>query len=179
MSFIYFLATSSQMFKDKLSFYTTYFEKDGHFLSLFIGAIVVALIFAIVYYLICRMSFSFSRVLTWVVTLFIAGAASFCYTGVSFGLGNNHGTMPIALEKQFKKKATGLTEEQKAPLVAEKNKIRKELNKGFFAANPVNRVCWTNFVLTMIFFYIFSILFNGFSVHGDYVPHAGLFTKKK
>ena len=87
--------------------------------------------------------------------------------------------MPIALEKQFKKKVNGLTEEQKAPLVADKNKIRKELNKGFFVANPVNRVCWTNFVLTMIFFYLFSILLNGFSVHGDYIPHAGLFTKKK
>lgn len=178
MSFLYFLATSSKLFKDKLSFYSTYFITDGGFTSCFLIALFVALVFVIAYYCICKVSFKFANILTWLVALVLSGVVSFCYTGIDLGISSKSGSMSLALEKQYKKKINGLTEQQRAPLLAERNKIQKEFKKGFFSANPVNRVCWTDFFLTMIFFYAFSLCINGLFEHASGIPHRGLIGKK-
>lgn len=174
MSFLYFLVTSSKAYADKLGVYKEYFVNNGGFTSAFLIALGVAFAVALIYYVACRMSFSWARMSTWVVTLFVAGAISFGVTGFATGISARTGALPQTVERMYKKKVS-VPGADKTVLDKTKQDIRREQNKGMFGCNPVNRLCWTNFVLTIIFFYLFSLLFNGFSGHGVNIPHRGVF----
>lgn len=174
MSFLYFLVTSSKLYSDKLGVYKEYFVNNGGFTSAFLIAVGVAFIVALLYYVGCRMSFSWARTSTWVITFIVAGAISYGATGIATGISSKRGALPQTVERMYKKKIS-VPGADKTVLDKAKQDIKREQNKGMFGCNPVNRLCWTNFILTLIFFYIFSILFNGFSGHGVNIPHRGVF----
>lgn len=173
MNIIYYFVTHSKAYADKLGVYKQYFDNDGGFISAFLIALGVAFAFVLLYYIGCRLSFSWARLSTWVITFFVAGAVSFAVTGFATGISSRTGSLPQTVEKMYKKKVS-VPGADKTVLDKVKQDLKREQNKGMFGCNPVNRLCWTNFVLTLLFFWIFSFVFNGLSGHGVNVPHRGL-----
>lgn len=178
MNFIYFLVTNAAIYKDKLGACKAYFENGGGFLTAFLWAVGIALIFAAIYYIIARASFKWPSLLTWVVTLLLCGTASFVATGYETGIKQKGGAFPTVVEKQYQKKVKNTTPEQRMPLDKARTELQRQFKKSFLSSSPVNRLCWTNVVLSIIFFYVFSIIFNGLSRNGDNIPHRGLLTRR-
>lgn len=175
MNGIYFAVSGSKLFKDQLNAMKTFFEGGG-FSTAFTVAIVVAAALCLIYYILCRFSFTWAKISTWVATLILAGVVSFFVTGITTGITDKkHGKVYEVVEKQWKKKVTGMTPEQIQAIQPEKKKIVDNLNKGMFGCNPINRLCYSNFFYTMLLFYVFSLIINGFSGYGVNIPHRGLF----
>lgn len=178
MNFIYFAVTSAKIYADKLGAFKFYFDKEGGFTSAFILAVGIALGFALLYYIIARIVYSWPSITTWLITLVVCGGVAFWATGAQTGIHDKRGALPTALETCWKKKTANLTQEQQTPLQNERAKIQREFKQSYFTSSPVNRLCWTNAVIAIIFFYGFSILVNGLSKNGDNIPHPGVLTKK-
>lgn len=178
MNFIYFVVKSAPTFNDKLKACQQYFINDGGFTSAFLLALGIAAVFAILYYIISQVSFKWPSLTTWIITLVVCGCVSFFATGMQTGIHSKGGKFPHVVEKQFNKRCADLTPEERVPLEKAQADLKHEFKKSYFGSSPVNRLCWTNFVLSMVFFYIISIVINGLSRHGGNVPHRGLLTKK-
>lgn len=174
MSIIYFFVTQSSMYKDTLQVCKTYFEGGGFFTA-FITALIVAAAFCVLYYAIGRFSFFWSKISTWIITMCLAGVVSFAVTGIETGIHDvKGGAIHKVLNNNFKKRSKGLLDNEKKSLNAEKAKLQKEFKKNYFLSKPVNALCWSNLLYTMLLFYVFSIIINGVAGYARNIPHRGL-----
>jgi len=180
MNIIYFAVRQAEIYNEKLGVFKTYFEANDGFRSAFLLALGIAAVCAIIYYIIARIKFSWPSLTTWLVTLVACGAISFFATGIQTGIHAKDGRLPQTLQTVWSKKSQSLTEQQKQDSKAKKTKIENEFSKdkSYFSSSPVNRLCWTNVCISIVFFYLFSIIINGFSIAGANTPHRGIFTKK-
>lgn len=177
MKFLYFLVTGCKAYGEKLGAYKYYFETEGGFTSAFLLALGVAFVAALLYYLFCRKSFSFAKIGSWIVTMLVAAAVSFALTGWATGMyqkKNAKTGIRHAVELQYQEKAEAQTMDITELDNARAN-IHKGLDKGMFTSPAIFRLCLSNFIITIILFYIFSLLFNGFSIHGVNIPHSGVY----
>lgn len=178
MKFIYFAVTSAKSFNDSLKAFEYYFVKEGGFTDAFLLALGIAAAFAILYYVIARLKYSWSSLASWLITLVICGAASFWAAGYQTGIHDRKGALPHAVEHCWEKKTKNLTKEEKVRFESERADLKREFKQSYLTSSPVNRLCWTNAVISMVCFYGFSIIINGFSIGGANTPHRGLFTKR-
>lgn len=177
MKFLYFLVTDCKAYADKLDAFKYFFEKEGGFTAAFLVAIGVAFVFALIYYLFCFRSFSWAKTGSWLCTLVVAACVSFAATGYATGMsqkktaktGIRH-AIELKYQEKVETQAMDISE-----LDSARANIHKGLDKGMFTSPVIFRLCITNFVLTLLLFYIFSICFNGFSKHGVNIPHPGLY----
>ena len=178
MDFFYFLVTGSEIYSetDTLSALKDYFTVDGGFATAFWTALAIAGGFAVLYYIFCRCSFAWARLGTWVATLIVAGAASFFATAYETGSFDNDGKLISYVQNVYDEAKEDASAEEQEDLTATEDEVVTAIDRNVFASSPVNRLCWTNLVLTLIFFYIFSIIINGASGAGSNIPHRGLFT---
>ncbi len=182
MKAIYFLVSSSSWYKENpLKVFTEYFEKQGGFTDAFLMAAIVAAVVCVLYYVICRFSFSWSKVGTWLVALVLTGCISFAATGMQTGIHKgDRGALPHVLQEQVKKqKKAGLSDSQKSKINKDQAKLKREFAKPYFVSAPVDMLCYSNVVYSMILFYIFSLVINGASRYGVYIPHRGFFSPKR
>lgn len=179
MDFLYFYVKAAPIFNDKIKACQQYFINEGGFTNALILALCIAAIFAIIYYVVAHVSFKWPSLTTWIVSMVVCGGVCFFATGIQTGIHAKGGAFPKTVEKEFKKRTSDLTPEERAPLEQAKTKLQHEFKKSYFGSSPVNRLCWTNFVISIVLFYIFSIVINGLSRHGGNTPHAGLLTKRK
>lgn len=179
MNIIYFAVTHAKNYEeDPLTVFTTYFETNHGFRSAFLLAVGIAAVCAIIYYIIARIKFSWPSLTTWLVTLVACGAISFFATGVQTGIHAKSGRLTQTLDDVCKERSDKVTEEKRQVNTSNKKKIQGEFRKSYFSSSPVNRLCWTNVCISIVFFYLFSIIINGFSIAGANTPHRGIFTKK-
>jgi len=178
MDFFYFLVTGSEVYSetDTLSALKDYFTTDGGFSTAFWTALAVAAVFAVLYYIFCRCSFAWSRLGTWVATFIVAGAASFFVTAYETGSFENDGKLKTYVENVYDEAKEDATDEEQEDLSATEDDVITAIDRNVFVSSPVNRLCWTNLVLTLIFFYLISIIINGAAGPGSNIPHRGLFT---
>ncbi len=177
MSFLYFLVTGCKAYADKLEAYKYYFETEGGFTAAFLLALAVAGIFAIIYYLFCRASFSWAKIGTWVITMLVAACVAFGLTGWATGMHKEQTAdtgIRHAVELQAQEAAEAQTMDYDE-IEDARVTIHDGLDKGMFTSPVIFRLCVTNFVLTIILFYVISLLINGFSVHGVNIPHPGVY----
>lgn len=180
MDFFYFLVTGSEIYSetDTLSALKDYFTVDGGFSTAFWTAVAVAGGFAVLYYMACRCSFAWARLGTWVAAFIVTGAASFFVTAYETGIFENDGKLKTYVENVYDEAKEDASSEEQEELTATEDDVITTIDRNVFASSPVKYLCWTNMALSLVFFYIFSIIINGASGAGAYVPHRGLFTHK-
>lgn len=177
MSFIYFLVTGYKAYADQLEAYKYFFESEGGFTAAFLVALGVAAIFAILYYLFCFRSFSWAKIGSWIATMLVAACVSFVVTGYATGMSQKQTAKTgirhaVELKAQEAQEADTMDYDE---IESARVTLHQGLDKGMFTSPVIFRLCITNFVLTIILFYILSLCFNGFSRHGVNIPHPGFY----
>lgn len=189
MDFLYFLVTDSKIWKDDtLGFHKNFFADGGGFTLGWVGALVLGLIFCLVFYFGCcnsKKSSKSANIGVWAIFMIIAAAASYFY-GDYVVIGQprvkegkaqtesifrkysfykaNKDYVIIKTDKRINPSAT--PESNKRYREAEKT-IAGNLDKGKDVRFDFDI---TTAVLGAVFFFIFSILFKRFTINGRSVP---------
>lgn len=176
MKFLYFLVTDCPSYNDDLGAYDFYFSNGG-FTAAFLVALGVAGIAAIIYYGWCKASFSFAKIGTWIATMIVAAVASFFITGLATGYSKDPDAdtgIRQAVELKYQENVDAMTMDI-TELDNARDNMHQALDGGIFHNNVIFRLCITNLVLTIILFYLISLLINGFSTNGVNIPHSGVY----
>ena len=180
MKSLFFLVSGMEQYADNYDYHLHFFETQGAFMSALIIAVVVALIFAAIYYFGLCMShktISCATIPVWAVAFVLSGAISFLIAGqVLIGHDNPEGTSKITYDHSFYKDlddyyielAEDAPDAEKAAMNAEKNDIITALEEGEDVALMfnLNTGLWS-----LLAFYVFSLLLKGFSTNGMAIPH--------
>lgn len=180
MKSLFFLVGGMEQYADNYGYHEHFFETHGAFLSAFIIAAVVAVIFAAIYYFGLCMShktISCATMPVWAVALILSGVVSFLIAGqILIGHDNPDGTSKITYDHSFYKDLDDyyieLAEEapdaEKETMNGEKNDIIAALEDGEDVALMfnLNTGLWS-----LLAFYLISLLMKGFSTNGMAIPH--------
>lgn len=168
MSWLYFLVTGSQAYKDSLGVCKAFFEKQGAFTTGFIYTAVIAVVICLLYYLITRKSMGFAQIWTWFLSLFVTCCLCFFASASVCAINSTNDGLRHTLQEQVKQKTAAGGDVNE--IQTQKNKMIKEYNKGALRCAPVNAFCWTNFVVGGIIFFGCSIGFKYFGGYGRNIP---------
>lgn len=164
MKIFYFFVTSLKDYKlADWNLYKTYFDPSGFIVS-FAIAVGIACIMALIFYACLGRKFSTSKISIWFVMLFVSAALSFGTTSYTVSSGIAHKIETIKKDK-IKKHVPA----------DEVNKTVKKLKKEtkFSNSTPIQRVAFGNFFYTLLFFYLFSLIFKHEPItkYATEIPH--------
>ena len=150
MKVIYFFVN----LKDELGVYKDYFETNGGFWEALGIAALVALVFAVLFYLVIGfLSHDLSRTRYWWVTMLVAMICSFTFTCANTSMSNPHRGLGETLEKRWAKIDF---DQEKKPAY---DMMKRDFKKGIAKVKPVRNLCIGNCIYTAILFYLFSLVF--------------------
>lgn len=159
----YFVSHSKEFINDRLRVYNQFFNLENHFLHAFLIALGVALLFAVIYYLL--IGFRLKKLATlavWFVMLALSAVTSFTATGISSGLkSKSKHSLNMILEDKFKKQAVKEDcTKQECTIYPQYKQMHDKFRKGMFHVKPVLNLALTNMLLSVLFFWIFSVVFR-------------------
>ena len=163
MKVIYYLVTNSKEYlNDPFHVFQQYFIQEHHLLHSLLITLAIALFLAIIFYFVFGfLSKRMCTPTTWWVLLLLTGVMTFFGTGATNGLKNSKSqhSLSFILEKKYSQIEPGVpkTEKQQYP---QYKALKDKMDKGMFKVKPVLNMALTNLVLSILFFWIFSIVFR-------------------
>lgn len=178
MEILFKLVSSAEAYADDYGFHSHFFEESGGFTTALIIAIAVAAVCAVIYYFGLSMSHKTINAATlpvWIVFLLLSAGISFVASEqIVIGSETEEDSDLTAsnfyadLESYCIDLCDGAPKTEAEEINRAKNEIIENLNQGDDVALMLglNTAIWS-----LIFFYLLSIVFKGFSVNGGAIPH--------
>lgn len=180
MDFFYFLVTSSKAWDPR--YHQNFFNTEGAFGTGFFYALVLGLMFALIFYFGCcnnSKSSSSATLPVWLGFLLVSAVvAYFAADWMIIGKSGEKDRESIFYKSSFyqaneeyfiKQSRQNSTNTQLIKeLTTKKNEIKSALDKG---GDVRFDFCLTTAALCMIFFYFTSLLVKSFTINGKTVPH--------
>ncbi len=147
---------------DPLKVFDYYFKHgswagNGYVEALIIVVVLAILCVCVFYFVIGNVSFKLSNKGTWIATWIIAVLLTFVVTDINTGMSSSgvakYG-LQKALDKQWKKKISGLDQESSQYKELEKCRREHQLHfrKGVFSVKPVMSLCLVNSIIMVLLF---------------------------
>ena len=179
MDFAYFLVTGSKAWE--AHYHENFFNVHGGFLWGGLAALIIAAIFACIFYFVCcgsKKSRKMANITVWTVFLLISGVIGYFYADlVVIGDAAAKDNKGIFREHSFYKamddyyieqsQKPGISTTELHQLAALKNQIRTNLNKDGDIRFEYDI---TTGILAILFFILISILIKRFSPQGKTIP---------
>lgn len=172
MDFFYFLVTSDNSWEPL--FHPNYFNAAGFTYGV-IGALVIGVVLALVFYFGCcnnRNSVKYATKGVWAVFLLIAGVAAYFYADIAL-IGDPNTTTPgtfsfsEANNEYLIAQTKGAPVEKVTQLTQIHNKIKSDLQKGGDVRFPF---ALTTAILAILFYFIMSMVVKRFTYAGKAIP---------
>lgn len=181
MDKLFFFVTNSQAWKDTREFHENFFVTHNAFMYGVLTAIIVALVLALVFYFGCcnkRNDDSMANTGVWAGFLLVTGLLVFLTANFAFiGKSNVADSQSIFYKHSFykansefviEKTRDNQNQQQVDEYTTARQKIETDLNNGKDVRYSYSLGCT---VYSLLFFYIFSLLFKGFTYQGIAIPH--------
>ncbi len=181
MDKLFFFVTNSDAWKNYRDFHENFFVTHKAFLYGFLLALIVALLLAVIYYFGCcnsKRENKLATVPTWCGFLVATALITFLVANFVFiGKSSTTETSSIFYKNSFYNankqfvvdKTKGNPAEQiVAKYTKDKTQIDKNLDSGKDVRYPYSIGCA---VYSLLFFYLLSLLFKGFTYQGVAIPH--------
>lgn len=165
MKAIYFFVTSLKDYKRcDWDLFINYFDKGNGFLTAFLIAVGISLVFALFYYVVLGRKFSTSKVGYWFVCLALSGLVSFGTTATIADAGLKNEISVIKRDKI--RNGADKSEVEKV-----EKKLKKETK--FTKCNVTQDIAIENLFFSLLFFYVFSLVFKHEPVtkYATEIPH--------
>lgn len=182
MDFIYFLVTSNKAWENYSKFHENFFNEENGFLMGFIGALVIALIFAAIFYFGFCNSKNTNKYAThwlWAIFLALGGVTAFFYSDlVVIGDAENakKGRERVGLFYDYSfyranndYMSNEVDHVNKVSYENAKNAIESDLDKGKGVRFDYNI---TTTVLALVWFFLISLIIKRFTIGGKCIPLA-------
>ncbi len=148
---------------DSFNAYWEFFISQGHLLHVFLISLGIALLSAIIFYLVFgqRLWRKLSSPTAWWVTLAITGCLTFFGTGNSCGLtSNKHHSLNQVLDKKMDIQVSkeGVLDKTQCSQYNRYSNMKDNFGKGMFKVKPVLAMATTNAVISILTFWLLSIM---------------------
>ena len=187
MEKLFFFVTNSEAWKSTREFHENYFISHGAFTVGLLTAIVLGLVLALAFYFGCcnkRDEDSMANLGVWSGFLFVTGIIMFLVANFIFiGKSNVADSRSLFYKYSFykansefviEKTRNNQNEQQVAEYTTARQIVETNLNKGKDVRYSYSLGCM---VYALLFFYLFSICFKGFTYHGVAIPHPWPYKK--
>lgn len=189
MAKLFFLVSTATAYADDYGYHDHFFMGSG-----FTNALIIAIIFAVLatvifYFGLCmsHKTISAATLPVWLVALVAAGVLSFVVTDLILigsnpeegadeeSIGYKH-SFYNDMEDYYIELQEGAPATEKKAMLQAKNDIMLNLDQGDDVAL---RFGLNTAIISIMLFYLFSILFKGFTVNGGAIPHLWPHGRKK
>jgi len=171
--YLYFFVDKIQIKELDRFLFKSFFENGGYWTG-FLIAFAIALIVADVYYFVCgNKFFRLSNVFVWIVVMLLTGGASYYSTSQIYAkkkLENDLQKIVNRLKNEAKDVGSDdAIVEAQDEATAFGRKWVKEIKKPHAKIRVFG---FMNMVYTMLFFFLFSVLFKNHTIHAKAIPFA-------
>lgn len=154
-------------------YYQEYLMGTNVCAAIFAVGVITALLFAVIYYfIICNKSFVLAKRYIWAIVALIVSVTSYgLSSSVFMGKESNHTGFYASAEEQFDNicKANRIIEDTQSDEYREEME-RYDNYKIGKSEGLVSEIAALNGGYTLLFFFIFSLLFKKHTVHGKAIP---------
>lgn len=159
----YFVSHSKEFVNDRMRVFNQFFNLENHFLHAFLIALGIALLFAVLYYLL--IGFRGKKMATlavWFVMMALTAVVSFTVTGITTGLKSKakHSLNMILEDKLYQQSRKEDCTKNECTIYPQYKQMHDKFKKGMFYVKPVLNLALTNMLLSILFFWLFSIGFR-------------------